>query len=277
MTTTVRFLHVTAFVGAWMGLGWALHLSPESYLTLGVPLLVLFQLFVQKQPLRKLWVRNSDRFKLGTAGMLVAGAFLALTGFMAIAILIMIFASMPEGNWRQCAFFGVACIGAVGLGFAVQHGRLVLSRRALWPFMIAVLLGMLIMALGNISEGKSAGVPLSRMPALLFSFLTYLPVCFVMEEVVFRGALDTYVWQPEGRRAEAWISAAFVSVLWGLWHLPILPDQTLPALLAAAPVVMLVHAIDGIFIAFSWRASGSLLLPAIYHSLIDAYRDALQA
>ena len=62
----------------------------------------------------------------------------------------------------------------------------------------------------------------------------------------------------------------------GLWHLPILPEQTPLSLLASAPVVILLHALDGAFIAFSWGANGSLLFPAIYHSLIDAYRDTIQ-
>ena len=97
-----------------------------------------------------------------------------------------------------------------------------------------------------------------------------------MAEVV-RRALDTHVWQPDGTRIQSWISPLFVSCLWGLWHLPILPGQSPLSLLAAAPLMILVHSIHGVFIAFSWRTSGSLLLPVIYHSLIDAYRDAIHS
>ncbi len=53
------------------------------------------------------------------------------------------------------------------------------------------------------------------------------------------------------------------------------PLETATIVVAAAPVLVLSHAFDGAFIAFSWRASGSLLLPAVYHSLVDAYRDTI--
>src|SRR5205814_1740534 len=52
-----------------------------------------------------------------------------------------------------------------------------------------------------------------------FSLLQYVPVVFVIEEVFFRGALDSYVHRVgEGT---GWGSAVFVSALWGLWHLPL--------------------------------------------------------
>lgn len=268
MKTKAHFLHVAAFVAAWMCCGWLFHLSAETYLVIGLPLVVLFQTIVRRQPVRALWIRDSDRFRLRPVGILVAVALMAIPAGG-------LFVSVSRGNWAQSAFFAAACVGAIGAGFAFQHVRLALSSLALRPFTVATVLGLLSMAIGAVWESRSPWVPVSKLPSLLLNFSIYVPVCFALEEVVFRGALDTHVWQPDGTRVQSWISALFVSCLWGFWHLPILPDQTPLSLLAAAPVVILVHALDGAFIAFSWRANGSLLLPVIYHSLIDAYRDTI--
>ena len=262
------FLHVAAFVTVWMCCGWLFHLGAETYLVFGIPLVVLFQTIVRRQPLRALWVRDSDGFRLRPVGVLAAVALMLIPACA-------LFVSVPQHNWAQSAYLAAACGGAVGAGFALQQVPLALSSRALRPFVVATVLGILSMAIGALWESRSPWLPVSKLPSLLLNFFIYIPVCFALEEVVFRGALDTHVWQPDGTRLQSWVSALFVSCLWGLWHLPLLPDQTQLSLLAAAPVVILVHALDGAFIAFSWRASGSLILPAIYHSLIDAYRDTL--
>jgi len=270
MQAKARLLHVTAFVGAWMCIGWLFRLRAEIYLLLGIPLTVLFQFAVRRQPLCALWVRTSDRFHLRPLGILIA---VALAAIPALALLV----TVPKGQWPESAFFAAACIGAVGAGFTFQHARLALSPPALWPFAVAVVLGILVMAAGAVSESRSPWLPASKLPSLLFGFVTYIPVCFALEEVVFRGLLDTHVWQPDGSRVHGWVSALVVTSLWGLWHLPILPEQSPLSLLAAAPLMIFVHSLHGVFIAFSWRASGSLLLPVIYHSLIDAYRDAIHS
>ena len=251
-----------------MCIGWCFHLRAETYVVLGVPLTVLFQLAVRRQPLRALWVRDSERFHLRPLGILIAIVFMAIP---ACALLV----TIPQRQWPESAFFAAACIGAVGAGFAFQHARLTLSSRALRPFAAAVALGILVMAGGAVWESRSPWLPASKLPSLVFAFFTYIPVCFALEEVVFRGLLDTPVWRPDGSRLQSWGSALVVTSLWGLWHLPLLPEQHPLSLLAAAPLMILLHSIHGVFIAFSWRASGSLLLPAIYHSLIDAYRDAI--
>jgi len=270
MRIEARFLQVIAFVGAWMCIGWLFHLRAETYLVLGVPLSIFFQLVVRRQPLRALWLRNSDRFRLGPIGVLSAVVFIAIPAMA-------LFVTIPKGEWPESTFFVVSCVGAVGAGFTLQQSRLALSPSALRPFAVAVALGILVMAVGAISESRPPWLPASRLPSLLLGVFTYVPVCFAMEEVVFRGLLDTHVWQPGGSRARSWISALVVTSLWGLWHLPILPQQSISSLLAAAPLMVFVHSLHGVFIAFSWRASGSLLLPVIYHSLIDAYRDALHS
>jgi len=55
-----------------MGIGWALRLPTEAYLLIGIPLTVLFQTVVRKQPIRALWVRDSPKIRLGTGVTLLA-------------------------------------------------------------------------------------------------------------------------------------------------------------------------------------------------------------
>ncbi len=54
-------------------------------------------------------------------------------------------------------------------------------------------------------------------------FLLFFPVCFVLEEVTFRGMLDSHLHRPgESLR---FTSALLGSILWGLWHLPIVRPE----------------------------------------------------
>lgn len=57
-----RYLEVAGFVAVWMALGWALHLSGEAYLQLGIPLVLLFQLALRRQPLVRLWVTDDKAY-----------------------------------------------------------------------------------------------------------------------------------------------------------------------------------------------------------------------
>src|SRR5215472_7091104 len=144
MKSDVRFLHVIAFVGAWMCIGWLFQLRAETYIVLGVPLCIFFQLAVRRQPLRALWVRDSDRFRLRPLGILIAIAFMMIP---ALALVV----TIPRGQWPESLFFAASCVGALGAGFAFQHSRVALSSCALRPFAAAVILGVLVMAAGAIS------------------------------------------------------------------------------------------------------------------------------
>jgi membrane protease YdiL (CAAX protease family) len=265
-----NYLRVAAFVAVWMCVGWLFKLSGDAYLLVGNPLLWLFQTFVRRKPIRALWVRDSERFHLHSRGIAAA-----------IALMVVPACGLPltisDREWTRCIFLAATCVGAIGAGFSLQYVRLTLSSRALVPFALAVLVGTTTMAIPALLDGRSPWLHLSQVPSFLLSFTTYVPVCFALEEVAFRGALDTDVWIPDSSRRQAWLSALFVSSLWGLWHLPTLDEHNALSLLGAAPILILTHAVDGAFIAFSWRASGSLLLPAVYHSVVDAYRDTIWA
>jgi hypothetical protein len=62
-------------------------------------------------------------------------------------------------------------------------------------------------ALGNGSQ--SVWVPCRRM----------IPLSFVVEEVPFRGAFGAHV--HHSGESRGFLSALFVSPLWGLWHWPV--------------------------------------------------------
>jgi membrane protease YdiL (CAAX protease family) len=105
------------------------------------------------------------------------------------------------------------------------------------------------------------------------SFLLYVPALFMVEEVAFRGALDSHVRHPgEGSglaiRTYGFASALFVSLLWGLWHHPILPQAPIWALLPLQVAV-------GPFLSLFWRRSGNLMVPGVAHALIDSVRNAM--
>ena len=78
---------------------------------------------------------------------------------------------------------------------------------------------------------------------------------------------------PEDKGARGWISAIFVSALWGAWHLPIAGANDSSA--HAAITLVAVHTLVGVPLSFCWRKGGTLVLPAAAHALIDAYRNTV--
>jgi membrane protease YdiL (CAAX protease family) len=114
------------------------------------------------------------------------------------------------------------------------------------------------------------GEPAGAIQTFGLSLLLYVPLVFVLEEVFFRGALDTYVRGAD--IANDRTSAVFVSVLWGLWHLPLVITT-----IGLSQVLMILtyHLIVGILMTFPWRLSGNLAVPGVTHALIDAIRDGL--
>ena len=89
-----RYIEVLAFVALWMALGWIFHLDTNSYLLIGVPLVVLFQRFVRQRPLRQLWVRDAAAFRLGLVGSVIAVLLILAPGYD------LIFVAVP----KSCGF-----------------------------------------------------------------------------------------------------------------------------------------------------------------------------
>ncbi len=263
---TARWLIVVAFVAVWMLCGFVGKLSANAYLLLGIPLVVGFQLAVAHRPLQSMWLRAAPPFRFGARGI-------ALTGILAIAPVYGVIASLNEhqdavvATWYVCA-----TVGSAAVAYAWVSRPPTTLRPALGFAGLALFCGLLVMAAGAIATGRPPWIAATRLPSFALDFLLYLPVTFILEEVVFRGALDSYV---GGTGIAGWRNTATaigVAALWGLWHLPITPD---PLQLRVVVQLLAVHIPVGIFLAFSWRAGGTLLMPALAHALIDAYRNAV--
>ena len=274
MNTARRYIEALAFVALWMALGWTFHLDANSYLLIGVPLVVLFQRFVRRRPLRQLWVRDAAAFRLGVVGIVIA-VLLMLAPLYDIILV-----AVPAKAWVVALWFSCGIAGAVFAAFAITHQRANAARRALPSFISVVLIGMAIMAAMALARHHGIRVPLPKVPLLLKQFLLYFTVTLVLEEVAFRGAIDSHIYQPptdgERRGGSAWLSAIFVSALWGIWHLPLVPIGGAAAFAAAIPMLIIVHTLTGVPLSFCWRASGTLVLPAAAHALIDSYRNFVQ-
>ncbi len=160
--------------------------------------------------------------------------------------------------WMICA-----AAGAIPLGYSVARISRPVLKTLLLCLATAGMLGTLMMLSGTLFRHEmlpaAAASGSSRSPWFVGfrSFLLYVPVCFVLEEVFFRGGLDSYLDRP-GDRAP-WLSAAFVSVLWGLWHLPSViaripsapssvgnPVVVFVILLGSVTILPLVHCVIGI-------------------------------
>jgi membrane protease YdiL (CAAX protease family) len=104
----------------------------------------------------------------------------------------------------------------------------------------------------------------------LVSWATYLPAVYVMEEVLFRGLLDTYLQgrAPGSDRA----SALYGSALWGLWHLPV---AVVSLGILTIPYLVVLHTAIGYPLVTSWRRTGNLAAPGVAHATIDALRNAV--
>jgi membrane protease YdiL (CAAX protease family) len=137
--------------------------------------------------------------------------------------------------------------------------------------------GILALVISYLARPHGTLTATARVLEGLRSFALYLPVCFMIEEVFFRGGLDSYL--TRGGTRAPWLSAFYLSALWGWWHLPIVtlqPEHRVAQLGALVLALPLVHCGVGALLSFFWRRSGLLLVPVCAHAFIDAVRNALQ-
>ena len=275
MSQTIRILHAVVFVALWMSLGWLFHLNVYAYLLTGIPLCIIFQKLVRKQPLTTCWVRDRVDFYLDQRTILLAVVFLVVP-VMDLVV------TWPKSGWSLRLYFLSSIVGAFGAAFALRHFTRVAVRSLLLCLSTAGVFNCALLVLTALSRhfNKHIPFPLSHHPARMFSeqFLILFPICFVIEEVAFRGILDSHIHQPDESGSwlskKSWLSAALVSILWGWWHLPILPSPHSTAgiigLIVGLPLVSLV---PGIAFSLFWRRTGNLAVPAFVHALIDAVRN----
>src|SRR5437773_9056998 len=112
-----KYIEVLIFVVVWMAAGWIFHLDVNAYLLLGVPLVVLFQLFVARRPLRNLWVRDATAFRLGLIGIVLAALLILAPGYD------LFFVALPKKSWVVTSWFLCAMAGAVFAAFALSRQR----------------------------------------------------------------------------------------------------------------------------------------------------------
>ena len=257
-----RFAIMAAVVGAWMGIGWALDLGAVAYLLTGIPLTVAFQVLIARRPIVSLWLVEARSFHLERVDVLFALGLAALPLY-ATAL------GLANGRILDVAYGLVGVLGAIPAAFALRamdaRARSALVRSFLTAGVVAT---ALFIADRILRHGASIPGPVGALQAFAISLLLYIPMVFVIEEVFFRGALDTYARGP--LRANDWASAVFVSLLWGLWHLPLVDLE-----FARVGITLGFHMAVGLLLTIPWRRSGNMAVPGITHALIDAIRDGL--
>jgi membrane protease YdiL (CAAX protease family) len=258
-----RAVVATLVIAGYMALGFAFHLGAEAYLLLGIPITIGFQILVVRRPLRSLWLRQAPpmtftpRSMMAIVGMAIAPAVVAVSG-------------IRDGDLALVGWGLAGMVGAVGAVYALRAMDRDAVRSTIRTTLIAgaVLVG--IMVAYRLATGGFHGNLAAAVTTAAVSLATYLPVVFVIEEVLFRGLLDPYLHgsTPGPDRA----SALYGSALWGLWHLPV-AFLTLGVL--TIPYLVVVHTIIGYFMVTAWRMTGNLAAPGVSHAVIDALRNAV--
>ena len=264
-----RYAVITGAVALWMSIGWALHLTAVAYLLLGIPLLLLFQKYIARRPLLEVWFANAGRFALPWWGWFLAAAFMVqpihkLLRWQDPGLAVQL--------WLTCA-----ALGAIPLAWSVVR-----CTRAQWRQLGLCVLtvgaaGILVLVINYFARSHSTLTATARILEGLRSFVLYVPVCFLIEEVFFRGGLDSYL--TRGGTRAPWLSAFYLSALWGWWHLPTValrPEHRVAQLVVLALALPAVHCGVGALLSIFWRRSGLLLVPVCAHAFIDAVRNALQ-
>ena len=266
----LRYLVAILVVAVWMAIGFAFHMTGNNsniYLVLTIPAVVLFQLVIRRQPLREVWVRGSPRFRLD---WIVAVVFALLALVPAYETVV----SVQTRNWPQFLYSLAAVGGAFGAAYALRNAW----RQMAWQLPLGVAVVCVIGVVLYVAEallfahGLRHPRPLVAARSAALSFFTYLPAVFVVEEVFFRGTLDSYLHEHE--RGIGWLSAIVVSALWGLWHVPVTYSGH-GSLLRVILELLVFQIALGIPLSIFWRISRNLLVPGAAHALNDALRNML--
>lgn len=261
-----RFAIMAAVVGLWMAVGWALKLGAVAYLLTGIPLTIAFQVLVARRSIPSLWLIDARSFHLDQAGIVIA---------LGLAVLPLYATAMGLANGRILDVgYGLAgVLGAAPAAFALRATNWQARRALLRSLLTAGVVASVLFLLNRlISPGPPMTDPVGALGAAAISLVLYIPLVFVIEEVFFRGALDTYA-RGTARGTDI-ASAAFVSFLWGAWHLPLVLAEGAPG---GIPVTLAFHLIVGLLLTLPWRRSGNLAVPGITHAVIDAIRDGIAA
>ncbi len=277
----LRYLIVTLVVVGWWGLGRFLNLNVSGFTLLGVPILLAFQVWIHRQPLLSLWVRSAPRLR-------VDGWFILLWLLFSIVPGVDLFQALRKADGWNAATAVAAILGAFGLAYALRSMNVKISgvskgRMAVY-FLIAVIVGLLPliptlllpqflhMRINGQAATATSLPPLATLVQVGLGRFLLGPVGFIVEEVFFRGGLDTYLHR--GEKGTGWLSAIFISGLWGLWHLPG-TALVQPNLLFTVASLVISQIILGVPLSLLWRKSGNLAVPDTTHAVLEAVRSVL--
>ena len=104
----LRFLVAGLVVGVYMALGYVLHTNVSAYTLLGVPILLAFQIWIQRQPLRTLWVRTGPPLQIDARFVIFWLVFSLVPAYDALA-------AVRSGDGWGAATAVAAIAGAFGL------------------------------------------------------------------------------------------------------------------------------------------------------------------
>jgi Type II CAAX prenyl endopeptidase Rce1-like len=260
-----RTIGTVAVVAIWIALGIGLHLSVRAYLLVGIPLTAAFQWGIRREPLRALWLRDPVGARFDARAWIIA-AFLVLVPLGSLVR--DVHAHSPGMN----KLFDLSAVaGAFAAAYALRNFR----RTAIRPLVLCVAIaggiGIAIMVAAGFGAGFAHRGVGQRCAIFVSNLLVMIPLSFVVEEVSFRGTFDAHMHHPG--ESSGFLSALFVSAMWGLWHLPVVLGQA--PVLAVVPQLLAVHCCIGVPLSIYWRRSGNLFVSGSTHALIDAVRNAL--
>lgn len=258
-----------------MALGFALRamhvawLDANVYIVLGLPLTLVHQRWIRKAPLRALWVREA----LPSPRPRLAGA-------LGIAAAVMPFLSLGRAirahRIQGIAWSAAVIVGAAAFGYAASSMTRRDARSFAGSMLTSGVLGSGLMVLALIARvfvnHEPGPAPMVALREGADSLALYVPACFALEEVTFRGMVDDDL--RDERRGVGLLTAILSSALWGLWHLPTMSFAN-ASVVATIVSLTFVHTLLGVPLALFHRRSGNLVGVAVTHAFIDAVRNAL--
>lgn len=267
-----RYLECTAFVLLWMACEYYLRLSPIAGQLVGIPLVAGFQLLIARRPLVQLWARDATSFRIDRQTLSIAGC-LAL----ACGVLLLLGSGEPSpGLNPRLPLFLLVLAGALPAAIALREQRFSALRRALPTILAAAAFRVVWHAMWHAHDG----VMIFRATRLLDFFTLWLVefvALFLVDEVIFRGALDPHLVRASAGRLHEWCSAVFLSILWAIWHLPAYNPgaETFLTLFAHIGPFSIGIVMLGIALSFAARQSRTLVPTSAMHALGNAYVLAL--
>ena len=178
---------------------------------------------------------------------------------------------LADRSWSDFLVASCSIVGAVGAGSALGN----LARRDVRLLASCLFVGHLIDAcqwgfLANIDASPTTPVDKLTAADVVMAFVGLaqsFATCFAREEVAFR-MLDAFL---QTRGVCGLLTSLFLSVCWGLWHLPLV--AMIDAWVIGDFLVVCIP--FGLSLSFFWRRSGNLVVPAASHALGDVIRDLL--